>query len=258
MIVALLYVFRINSTNVEIKFDSTSVESTIFKIKFFIHLLQSKNEPTKTYKMKRVLFLVSIILIASCASKNFNQKWLKAEAPNTFKARFETTKGNFDIVARRAWSPKGVDRLYQLIKNGYFDDIAIYRVVPDFVAQFGIHNDSTINNSWRDHKIDDEPVLAKNEAMSIAFARGGKRTRSNQFYINLKDNYRLDNYKGPGVTGFPVIAKVIEGKENVLKFYSGYGGALGGKQDSIAKFGNSFLREKYPKVDYIMKAYFIK
>lgn len=208
--------------------------------------------------MKRILILVSIVLIASCAPKKFNQKWLKAEAPTTFKARFETTKGNFDIVARRAWSPKGVDRLYQLIKNGYYDDVAIFRVVPDFVAQFGIHNDTLINTSWRNFGIDDEPVLAKNDAMSISFARGGVKTRSNQIFINLKDNYRLDELAYSGVKGFPVIAKVIAGKENVLKFYDGYGDTLGRKQDSINKFGNVFLREKFPKVDYIIKAYFIK
>ncbi|MDG1245302.1 MAG: peptidylprolyl isomerase [Polaribacter sp.] len=208
--------------------------------------------------MKRVLLLASIILLASCAPKKFNEKWLKAESPNTFKARFETTKGNFDIVARRAWSPKGVDRLYQLIKNKYYDDLAIFRVVPDFVAQFGIHNDSLINKSWRENGIDDEPVLAKNEAMSISFARGGVNTRSNQIFINLKDNYRLDELAYSGVTGFPVIAKVIAGKENVLKFYDGYGDTLGRKQDSIVQFGNTYLREKFPKVDYIIKAYFIK
>jgi cyclophilin family peptidyl-prolyl cis-trans isomerase len=208
--------------------------------------------------MKRVLILVSIILIASCAPKKFNQKWLKAEAPNTFKARFETTKGNFDIVARRSWSPKGVDRLYQLIKNGYYNDVAIFRVVPDFVAQFGIHNDTLINKSWRKFGVDDEPVLAKNEAMSISFARGGVKTRSNQIFINLKDNHRLDELAYSGVKGFPVIAKVIAGKENVLKFYDGYGDKLGRKQDSINKFGNKFLREKFSKVDYIIKAYFIK
>ncbi|MDG1955218.1 MAG: peptidylprolyl isomerase [Polaribacter sp.] len=208
--------------------------------------------------MKKLLFLVSIILIASCAPKKFNEKWLKAEAPNTFRARFETTKGNFDIVARRAWSPKGVDRLYQLIKNKYYDDVAIFRVVPNFVAQFGIHDDTLINKSWRSNGIDDEPVLAKNEVMSISFARGGVKTRSNQIFINLKDNHRLDELAYSGVKGFPVIAKVIAGKENVLKFYDGYGDKLGRKQDSINKFGNKFLREKFPKVDYIIKAYFIK
>jgi cyclophilin family peptidyl-prolyl cis-trans isomerase len=208
--------------------------------------------------MKKVLILVSVILIASCAPKKFNEKWLKAEAPNTFKARFETTQGNFDIVARRAWSPNGVDRLYQLIKNGYYEDVALFRVVPDFVAQFGIHNDSLINKSWRKFGIEDEPVLAKNEAMSISFARGGVKTRSNQIFINLKDNHRLDELAYSGVKGFPVIAKVIAGKDVVLKFYDGYGDKLGRKQDSIAEFGNAYLREKFPKVDYIIKAYFIK
>ena len=207
--------------------------------------------------MKRILLLVSIVLIASCAPKKFNEKWLDKEAPNTFKARFETTQGNFDIVARRVWSPKGVDRLYQLIKYGYYNDVAIFRVVPNFVAQFGIHNDTLLNKSWR-KGIDDEPVLAKNEAMSISFARGGQRTRSNQIFINLKDNHRLDELEYSGVKGFPVIAKVIEGKDVVLKFYDGYGDKLGRKQDSINRFGNKFLREKFPKVDYIKKAYFIK
>ena len=207
--------------------------------------------------MRKILFLAGLLLITSCASKKFNPKWLKKEAPVTFKARFETTQGNFDIVARRAWSPKGVDRLYQLIKYGYYDDVAIYRVVPNFVAQFGIHNDSLINKSWS-RGIDDEPVLAKNDSMTLSFARGGVKTRSNQIFINLKDNHRLDKLDYSGVKGFPVIAKVIKGKENVLKFYDGYGDKLGYKQDSIIKFGNKFLREKFPKVDYIKKAYIIK
>lgn len=197
-------------------------------------------------------------MLAACAPKKFSQKWLKTQAPTTFKARFETTQGNFDIVARRAWSPKGVDRLYQLIKHNYYVDVPIFRVVPNFVAQFGIHNDTLINNSWRSNGIDDEPVLAKNDAMAISFARGGKRTRSNQIFINLKNNNRLDEIEYSGVKGFPVIAKVIAGKENVLKFYSGYGDKLGRQQDSIAKYGNDFLKRKYPKVDYIIKAYFIK
>ena len=207
--------------------------------------------------MKKIILLFTIIVLSSCATAKFKDKWLKEEAPNTFKARFVTTKGNFDIVARRLWSPKGVDRLYQMIKNGYYSDVAIFRVVPKFVAQFGIHNDSIIHQGWS-KGIDDEPALARNDAMSISFARGGVRSRSNQIFINLKDNHRLDKLAYSGVTGFPVIAKVIAGQENVMEFYSGYGDRLGFKQDSITKFGNKFLREKFPKVDYIIKAYIIK
>lgn len=208
--------------------------------------------------MKRILFLLAtIILLASCATKKFKPKWLEKEAPATFKARFETTQGTFDVEAVREWSPKGVDRFYQLLKYGYYNDVAIFRVVPNFVAQFGIHNDSLINKSWQ-KGIVDEPVIQKNEAMTLAFARGRVKTRSNQIFINLKDNPRLDTLAYSGVTGFPVIAKVIAGKENVLKFYDGYGDKLGRQQGKINEFGNAFLREKYPKVDYIIKAYFIK
>ncbi|MGK0422368.1 MAG: cyclophilin family peptidyl-prolyl cis-trans isomerase, partial [Polaribacter sp.] len=124
--------------------------------------------------------------------------------------------------------------------------------------QFGIHNDTLINNSWQRSGIEDEPVTLKNDAMTIAFARGGIKSRSNQIFINLKDNYRLDKLAYSGVTGFPVIAKVIAGKENVLKFYDGYGEKLGRKQDAISKFGNVFVRKEYPKVDFITKAYILK
>lgn len=206
----------------------------------------------------KFVLLLSIVLFTSCATKKFKEKWLEKEAPPTFKARFETTKGNFDIEAKREWSPEGVDRLYQLIKYEYYNDIAIFRVVPNFVAQFGIHNDSLINKSWSTKGFEDEPVIMKNDSMTISFARGGKRTRTNQIFINLKNNDRLNTLEYSGVKGFPVVAKVISGKENVLKFYDGYGDELGRQQGKINRLGNPFLRENYPKVDYIIKAYFIK
>tara|TARA_R110002073_G_scaffold331253_2_gene515922 strand:- start:5409 stop:6032 length:624 start_codon:yes stop_codon:yes gene_type:complete len=207
--------------------------------------------------MKRIFFLLAIILMASCSQKVFKEKWTKKKAPETFKARFETTQGNFEIIAKREWSPQGVDRLYQLIKYQFYNELAIYRVVPNFVAQFGIHNDSVVNKSWRKHPLDDEPVLQKNDSMTIAFARAGKKTRTAQLYINLKDNHRLDKISGRGVTGFPVVAKVTSGMENILKFYDKYT-KLGRRQDSIHRYGNKFLKKNYPEVDYIKKAYIIK
>jgi peptidyl-prolyl cis-trans isomerase A (cyclophilin A) len=208
--------------------------------------------------MRKVIYGVIVVLLCNCSPKLFKEKWTKIKAPETFKARFETTQGNFDIEAKRAWSPNGVDRLFQLITKNYYQDISIFRVVPNFVAQFGIHNDTLINNSWQRSGIEDEPVTLKNDAMTIAFARGGVKSRSNQIFINLKDNYRLDKLAYSGVTGFPVVAKVIAGKENVLKFYDGYGEKLGRKQDAISKFGNVFVRKEYPKVDFITKAYILK
>ena len=112
--------------------------------------------------MKKIISFIILISFVSCSPKLFKEKWTKEQAPDYFKARFETTQGNFDIEAKRAWSPKAVDRLYQLIKNEFYTDIAIFRVVPGFVAQFGIHNDSLINASWRNFKIDDEVVISIN------------------------------------------------------------------------------------------------
>ena len=208
--------------------------------------------------MKKGICLFIVILLCSCSPKLFKEKWTNIQAPETFNARFETTQGNFDIEAKREWAPNGVDRLYQLITKNYYQDISIFRVVPNFVAQFGIHNDTLINNSWQRSGIIDEPVTLKNDAMTIAFARGGVKSRSNQIFINLKDNYRLDKLAYSGVTGFPVVAKVVAGKEVILKFYDGYGEKLGRKQDMISKFGNVFVREKYPKTDFIIRAYILE
>ena len=212
-------------------------------------------------KINYIFFaLLFIVLIGSCNSiKVFKNKWTKKEAPEIFKARFETTKGNFDIEAHRNWSPKGVDRLHQLIKNEFYTDIALYRVVPDFVVQFGIHNDSVLNSSWRNDKVPDEPNTEANKEGTISFARSGKESRTTQLFINLKSNSpRLDTIFYNGVTGFIVVAKVTVGMNVVKSFYNGYAEKPSSKQDSIQLNGNSYLHSNFPKLDYIKKAYIIK
>lgn len=214
----------------------------------------------KQWAVQQLLTLViSTILLASCAVKPFKKQWTSKQAPEQFKARFETTKGNFDIVAERAWSPEAVDRLYQLIRSEFYTDIALYRVVPNFVAQFGIHNDSILNRSWSNYKVTDETTLEKNLQGTIAFARGGPKTRSTQLFINLKSNSpRLDTLFYSGVKGFPVVAKITEGMEVVATFYQGYGESPGRRQDSIQRYGNSYLKKNFPKLDYIKRAYLLK
>ncbi|RPE00040.1 peptidylprolyl isomerase [Aureibaculum marinum] len=204
-------------------------------------------------------FLVVIIFVlSSCGSKIIKEKWLNKEAPAIFKARFETTKGNFDIEAHREWSPKAVDRLYQLISTDFYTDIALFRVVPNFVVQFGIHNNAELNNAWSNYKIEDEPVKKSNAEGTIAFARGGKESRTTQLFINLKNNARLDSLFYNDVSGFPVIAKVTEGMDVVKSFYDGYGEKPGYRQDSIQNKGNQYLKSNFPKLDYIKKAYIVK
>ena len=212
----------------------------------------------KFYKNGKSIYKTLIIVLAfqmfSCHTL-FNAKWTKEKAPEYFKATFETTKGNFEIEANRIWSPYAVDRLYQLINNGYYTNIAIFRVIPNFVAQFGIHNDSTITKAWKKSKVLDEPVVESNLKGTLSFARSTPGTRTNQIFINLKDNTRLDTFYSKKVKGFPVVAKVIKGMNVAESFYNGYGDDLTNKQDSISDLGNMYLKKNFPNLDYIIKAY---
>jgi cyclophilin family peptidyl-prolyl cis-trans isomerase len=206
--------------------------------------------------MRIAFFFIVIALLASCSPTRFKTGWTKQKAPAQFTARFETTDGNFTIEAHREWSPAGVDRLYQLIKRGYFTDVPIYRVVPGYVAQFGLL-DSVKTAPWNKVELPDEPVITGNTSGTLAFARAGKNTRGTQFYINLADNAKLDTSgQTRGIPGFPVLAKVTSGMDVVLKFFP-YEDAprrnLPKGKDAIL-----FFKEKYPEMDYIRKAVVVK
>lgn len=176
-------------------------------------------------------------------------------APDSFRVAFETTRGRFDVVARRAWAPAGVDRFYDLVRRRYYDDVAFFRVVPGFVAQFGLSGDPRVSEAWRTNSIPDEPVRETNRRGRISFARGGRNTRTVQLFINLRDNPRLDTLNA---FGFPPIAEVVDGMQVVDSLYSGYGEALprgqGPVQDSIRAQGNAYLARAFPRLDYVRRA----
>lgn len=235
------------------KYKNYDLIRKIIDVKFEVKLPRSC---VKAYF--NIALLLFFTIFSSCSKKLVNEKWLATKAPEYFTARFETTQGNFEIEAKRVWSPQAVDRLYQLLKSGYYHDIAIFRVVPNYIAQFGIHDHKVLNHFWNKHPIDDEAVIENNDAFTLSFARGGKKSRTTQLFINLKHNNNLDDIDFGGVKGFPVVAKITSGKAVVKKFYDGYGDQLGRKQDSINARGNDFLKRKYPKIDYIVKAYLLK
>lgn len=179
---------------------------------------------------------------------------LKLNTPDTFQAVFTTTKGEFTIEAYRSWSPQGVDRLYQLIQCGFYDDNCLFRVQPEYVVQFGISNDSAQNYFWDKRPIPDEPVVVHNLKGVISYARDGANTRTTQLFINKKDNFKLDTVDYNGLRGFPPIARIISGFEVVESFYSGYGFEPANHQDSVMVQGNAYLRGKFPELDYILQA----
>jgi len=174
---------------------------------------------------------------------------LTAKAPDTFKAKFDTTKGTIVIEVHRDWSPNGADRFYNLVKNGYFDGVKFFRVVPGFVVQWGIHGDPSIASKWLQSTIQDDPVKESNRRGFVTYAKSGQpNSRSVQLFINLGDNSRLD------ATGFAPFGKVTEGMDVVDKLYGGYAEGLTKLQGRIAEEGNAFLEKNYAQLDGIKKA----
>lgn len=177
-------------------------------------------------------------------------------APDQFQARFETTRGDFTLEIRREWAPKGADRFYNLVEIGYFDEVAFFRVIDGFVAQFGLSGNPQINAAWREARIADDPVRSSNERGTVVFATSGPDSRTTQLFINLVDNPRLDDM------GFSPFARVIEGMDVVDSLYSGYGeGAPRGRgpsQGEIHARGNEYLKSQFPSLDFVKTARVIK
>lgn len=177
---------------------------------------------------------------------------LTETAPDKFQAQFETTAGDFVVEVNRDWAPNGADRFYNLVKAGYYQNIAAFRVVDGFMAQFGIHGDPAVNEVWREAKIKDDPRKPEvsNKRGYVTYAMAGPDTRTVQLFISYRDNSMLDNQ---GFTPFGQVQG--EGMAVVDKFYKGYGeGAPRGKgpnQMLVQTKGNEYLQEQFPELSYI-------
>jgi peptidyl-prolyl cis-trans isomerase A (cyclophilin A) len=201
----------------------------------------------------RLLAILSISSIAIACEKDAPQQGAGSTsraasgaptpAPDSFRVAFETTRGTFVVDVIRAWSPLGVDRFHELVNAGYFTDVAFFRVVPRFVAQFGMHGDPAVNRRWDERAIADDPVVQSNKRGTIVFATAGPNTRGNQFFINYSDNTGLDGQ------GFSPFGRVVEGMRVVDAIYAGYG--EGPDQSRIAAEGNAYLKREFPRLDYV-------
>ena len=194
------------------------------------------------------LLLVSGGLVAQEKRSKYDPQSLTEEAPKKFRVKFETSKGEFEILVKREWAPLGADRFYNLVKAGFYNDVRFFRVVEGFVVQFGISGESAVSRVWREATIEDDPVVEKNVRGTISFAKSGRNTRTTQVFINLVNNTRLDQM------GFSPFGRVMKGMAVVDQLYSEYGEQLTRRQHEIVAQGNAFLTKNYPKLDYIEKA----
>lgn len=175
------------------------------------------------------------------------------KAPDTYKAQFTTTKGDFTIQVTRAWAPNAADRFYNLIKLGFYDGTRFFRAVDGFMVQWGVNGDPSVSGAWYRAFMPDDPVVKSNKRGFVTFASAGPGMRSTQVFINYSDkNTRLDGM------GFAAFGEVVDGMKVVDSLYKGYGeGAPRGKgpdQSRIQREGNPYLDKEFPLLDAVKEA----
>jgi peptidyl-prolyl cis-trans isomerase A (cyclophilin A) len=198
------------------------------------------------------LALAALAAPASAQGNLATPAALNEKAPATFKAKFDTSKGVFVVEVTRDWAPNGADRFYNLVKNGFYDNVRFFRVISGFMVQFGISGDPKIAASWREARITDDPVKQSNKRGYLTYAMAGPNTRTSQVFINFADNANLDN------SGFSPFGRVISGMDVVDKLNPEYGeGAPRGRgpdQGRLQMEGNAYLNKEFGKLDFVKKA----
>jgi peptidyl-prolyl cis-trans isomerase A (cyclophilin A) len=176
-----------------------------------------------------------------------NPASLRAKAPDLYKVQFTTTKGNIVIEIHRDWAPLGADRFYNLVRAGFFADAPFFRVVPNFMVQFGLSGNPAVNKVWENANLRDDPVKESNKRGNITFAKtSAPNSRSTQLFINFKDNAFLDSQ------GFSPFGTVVEGMDVVDKIYPGYGERP--DQGRLTAEGKAYVDKNFPQLDRITAA----
>jgi peptidyl-prolyl cis-trans isomerase A (cyclophilin A) len=200
--------------------------------------------------MMRSLVLLPLLTLALFGTPRASIAQVTDEqAPPTFRARFETSQGPIVIEVQRDWAPRGADRFYTLVKNGFYNGVRFFRVLNGFMAQFGLSGDPKTQAAWASANLIDEPAKQSNLRGFVTFAKeSSPNTRYTMVFINYKDNSYLD------ADGFAPFGQVVVGMDVADKLYSGYGRTNVPDQRRIKSDGNAYLMEEYPMLDFIKTA----
>lgn len=202
----------------------------------------------------RILAVLTALLLGGCSRQESpkTEHAFPAHAPETYRVSFDTSKGVFVVQATRSWAPRGADRFYELVLKKFYDGARFYRVVPRFVVQFGLKGDPATDDYWSRMYIPDDLVTQNNRRGTLSFAKAGAATRTTQVFINLQDNFRLDEM------GFAPFGEVVSGMEVVDQLFKGYGDAppsgAGPEQSRLRDEGNEYLERYFPRLDAVKSA----
>jgi peptidyl-prolyl cis-trans isomerase A (cyclophilin A) len=208
-----------------------------------------------TDRSKAVAVAIAVLSTTALMAGQGNVERLKdptqltEQAPEAYRARFDTSQGAFVIAVERVWAPLAADRFYNLVRNGFYDDSRFFRVLEGFMVQFGLHADPSVQSAWRSANLKDEPVTRSNTRGFVSFTReSGPNSRYTMIFINSNDNSYLDG------DGFAPFGQVVRGMEVVDRLYSGYGRQNVPDQRRILREGNAYLQADYPKLDFVKTA----
>lgn len=206
------------------------------------------------FSAMRPLLLALTLALMSCSPEPAPKKAeapKPAPVPDVYRVKLATTQGDIVVEVRKAWAPAAADRFHELVTQKFFDEAAFYRVMKNYIAQFGIHKDPKVSELWRLNRMPDDKRKESNRKATLAFAQNGPGTRTTQVFINLADNAQLDGQ------GFVPFAKVVSGMDVAAKLYAGYGDSsprgYGPDAAKLENQGNAMLAG-FPRLDFIKTA----
>jgi peptidyl-prolyl cis-trans isomerase A (cyclophilin A) len=196
--------------------------------------------------MKTSMFAAAALAAGLFGATVYGQAVPDEKAPATYKVKFDSTAGPFVVEVHRSWAPNAADHFYTLVKNGFYDEARFFRVVPNFMVQFGIAADPAVQAKFKS-TIKDDPVTQSNKKGYVTFAQtSAPDSRSTQIFVNYKDNSFLDSQR------FAPFGQVVSGMDAVEKINAESGEKP--NQGMIQSQGNAYLKKDFPKLDYVKKA----
>ena len=196
------------------------------------------------------LWLVCLAMVATPIAGASDSPWLVRFHCENLKNE-KGGKAFFDVEVHPKWAPKGAARFKEMVDTQFFRNVKFFRVIKNFMAQFGISGNPKVAKAWREKKIRDDPVTQSNKRGFISFATSGPNSRTTQLFINFGDNSNLDGM------GFAPFAKVARGMDVVDQINDKYGeGAPRGRgpsQGQIQAEGNAYLDAEFSDLTFISR-----
>lgn len=179
---------------------------------------------------------------------------------DAFTVRLDTTKGPIFIRVVPQWAPLGARRFEQMVKDGYYQDIAIYRAIQGGLIQFGIVKDGDPRNGLYSALPDDPLVGIPYAPGVVGFAAAGPGTRKSTVCI-MKADFRTQ--LGKGAIGTPStetpFGMVMPESMDVFQSIACLGdipqcGGRGPNPSKLEELGNDYIRQQFPGCDFITAA----